>query len=196
MYGQPNKQVKHFLFKTPLKATTSIWSGRVRPACNPSVGSAYSTTKIYLPLGQAVQDPINILKKPMSCRPNTAPALPKQFLTSTADQKGHGIDESLQEILEHPLKVSVEEFEKLKAVSRDSPNQEPQTSSSLQQLNTADQSPATSPETGRPQSPTQKSVRENPKESILPSAETARRKRKSNSETSKNRRMKFDFNVI
>ena len=101
------KMFKNFLVKNPHKATNSIFSGKLEVANNPSIGTAYQTTRIFTQNKYEGRTTEKCLTKKISGPPSVVPAVP----SSLRGQSGSGLD--LEEVLEHPLKVTEEEFNEL-----------------------------------------------------------------------------------
>ena len=103
---------KSFLVKNPFQAVNKIFSGKIKIENNPSVGCAYKTTKIYTPIEHEGQTTIRFIEKKIS----GPPACININSNKKREQKGAGIE--LEEILQHPVKISEKEFDQLSAENR------------------------------------------------------------------------------
>ena len=105
----------NFLVTNKVKVTNDLFSGKIPIQNNPSVGNSYRTTRIFSPASHESDPTIKFMTKQISGPPNFVPAIPTHFTTLTLEQSGLGLN--LNEILEHPLKVSEEEFDNLNRAS-------------------------------------------------------------------------------
>ena len=179
---------KSFLVKNPFQAVNKIFSGEIKIENNPSVGCAYKTTKIYTPIEHEGQTTIRFIEKKIS----GPPACININSNAKREQKGAGIE--LEEILQHPVKISEKEFDQLSAENRNDTQEEKDESE--------EQPPANIPDLSEkpPEQPQPSSSSVNKESDPQSQQIKAITKRKSaTNEKSKPRRKrikKYDFNLV
>lgn len=113
--GSTSTMFSNFLVTNKVKVTRDLFSGKIPIQNNPSVGNCYRTTRIFSPASHESDPTIKFMTKQISGPPSFVPAIPKHFTTLSFEQSGSGLN--INEILEHPLKISEEEFDNLKKAS-------------------------------------------------------------------------------
>ena len=100
-----------FLVKGASQPAGALFSGKLKLTNNPSFGCAYRTTKVLVPIPHEGAPTIKFVEKKISGPTDLVPPI-----QSIPQQKGSGIE--LEDVLEHPLKVSEAEFDELLKSSR------------------------------------------------------------------------------
>ena len=108
----------NFLVSNKQRIVRDIFSGKIPIENNPGVGNSYRTTHIFTPASHESDPTIKFVTKLVSGPPALVPAIPKTFTHFLTEQKGGGND--LEEVLQHPLKISEEEFDELSKDNNDS----------------------------------------------------------------------------
>ena len=101
----------NFLVKNRSRTVGDLFNGKIKIQNNPGVANSYRTTHIFSPNQHEGKETIKFVSKAVSGPPNYVPAIPRHFYNNCVQQSGSGYN--IDDVLEHPLKISEKEFDEL-----------------------------------------------------------------------------------